>query len=157
MLEARGDEITHATARKLNQTFITPIDREDVQALASSLDDVTDAVEAAASRFVTFRIAEVCKEARQLSELVVQATEQIVEAVTRLPSWEKTAPYCLEINRIENLADTIRREAIAALFAQEVPVVELIKWKEILEILETGTDRCEGVAKVVETICLKHG
>jgi predicted phosphate transport protein (TIGR00153 family) len=156
-LEARGDEITHATVRKLNQTFITPIDREDVHVLASSLDDVMDAIEAAASRFVTFRIALVREEARQLSELLVQSAKQIVEAVIRLPSWEKTSPYCLEINRIENLADTIRREAIAAPFSDEAPVLEVIKWKEIIEILETATDRCENVAKVVETICVKHG
>jgi len=154
--EHEGDRITHRIMRMLNQTFITPIDREDIHALTAALDDVMDAIEAAASRMVLYKIEEVTPEAKKLTRIIVTSTEQVVKAVSHMPKLEDVEEYCIELNRLENAADEIYREAVAALFGGERPPLDVIKWKEIYEILETTTDRCEDVANIVESIALKN-
>ncbi len=154
--EQEGDRITHQIMRMLNQTFITPIDREDIYALTTALDDVVDAIEAVASRMVLYKIEQVTPEAKKLCGIIVTSTEQMVKAVSHMPKLEDVEEYCIELNRLENAADEIYREAVAALFDGERPPLEVIKWKEIYEILETTTDRCEDVANIVESIALKN-
>ncbi|MBI2369096.1 MAG: DUF47 family protein, partial [Deltaproteobacteria bacterium] len=154
--EEAGDAITHQIIRKLNQTFIPFIDRRDLHALTSSLDDVVDGIEAAASRMVLYKVEQPTRECRELVALIVASAEQIVKAVTHLPRFDGVEQVCVEINRLENAADDLYRSAIGALFEGERPALEVTKWKEIYEILEAVTDRCEDVADVVEAIALKH-
>jgi len=153
--EHEGDKITHRIMRMLNQTFLTPLDREDIHALTTALDNVMDAIEAAASRMVLYKIDEVTPEAKRMCGIIVTSAEQMVKAVSHMPKLEDVEGYCIEINRLENAADEIYREATAALFDGERPPLGVIKWKEIYEILETATDRCEDVANTVESIALK--
>jgi phosphate transport system protein len=155
-LERRGDEWTHRVVRRLNETFITIIDRPNLHALASRLDDVLDGVEAAASRMVLYRIPGPTAVARELVDLIVASAGQIVEAIDRLPRFTDVEKVCVEINRLENAADEVYRRAISSLFEGDHPVADLIKWKEIYELLEATTDRCEDVADVVEGIALKR-
>jgi predicted phosphate transport protein (TIGR00153 family) len=155
-LEHEGDRLTHRTIRMLNQTFITPIDSEDIHALTTALDNVMDAIEAAASRMVLYKIASVSPEAKELCEIIVTSTEQMVEAISHMPKLADIDDYCIEINRLENAADDIYRKAIANLFDGERPPLEVIKWQDIYEILESATDRCEDVANILESIGLKN-
>ncbi len=154
--EHEGDKITHRIMRMLNQTFITPIDREDIHALTTALDNVIDAIEAVASRMVLYKIEGVTPEAKKTCEIIVTSAEQMVRAVSHMPKLEDVEEHCIEINRLENAADEVYRQATAALFDGERPPLDVIKWKEIYEILETATDRCEDVANIVESIALKN-
>jgi phosphate transport system protein len=155
-LERRGDELTHRIVRRLNETFITLLDRADLHALTSRLDDVVDGIEAVASRMVLYRIPEPTPAARELVGFIVASAEQIVEAMSRMPRFADVEKICVEINRLENVADHVYRQAIASLFEGDRPTADLIKWKEIYELLEATTDRCEDVADVVEGIALKR-
>jgi predicted phosphate transport protein (TIGR00153 family) len=155
-LEHEGDRLTHQTIRMLNQTFITPIDGEDIHALSTALDNVMDAIEAAASRMVLYKINKIPADAKELSAVIVSSTEQMVLAISRMPKLEDIDSYCIEINRLENTADDIYRKAIASLFEGERPALEVIKWLDIYEILESTTDRCEDVANILEGIGLKN-
>lgn len=154
--EHAGDKITHQVMKKLNRTFITPIDREDIHALTAALDDVTDSIEAAASRMVLYRIDRPTLEARKLADLIVTCAEEIVKGVRNLPRLEDLEEHFIEINRLENQADELYRQGIAALFDSERPPLEVIKWKEIYELLESTTDQCEDVANILESIALKN-
>ncbi len=155
-LEHEGDKITHRILRKLNRTFITPIDREDIHRMTTALDDVMDFIEASASRLVLYKVKQATPAARRLADLIGRSADQIVKAVEYMPAFEQVQEHCVEINRLENEADNASREAIAALFEEGAPPLEVIKWKEIYETLETATDRCEDVANIVETIALKN-
>ncbi|HWO43294.1 MAG TPA: DUF47 family protein, partial [Candidatus Eisenbacteria bacterium] len=155
-IEHEGDRLTHRTIRTLNQTFITPIDSEDIHALATALDNVMDAIEAAASRVVLYKISKFAPEALELTNIVVTSTEQLVKAISHMPKLEDIDEYCIEINRLENAADDIYRKAIGALFDEERPPLEVIKWQDIFDILESATDRCEDVANILESIGLKN-
>lgn len=155
-LEHEGDRITHRTIRSLNQTFLTPIDAEDIHALTTALDNVMDAIEAAASRMVLFRIDRPTAEAKELCETIVNATEQLVKAVSHMPRLDDIDEYCIEINRLENHADDIYRKAIGQLFENGTSPMDVIKWLDIYDILESATDRCEDVANTLETIGLKN-
>jgi phosphate transport system protein len=154
--EHEGDSITHTIMKKLNQTFIPFIDRRNLQALASALDDVVDGIEAVASRMVMYKIEQPTAESREIVTLIVASAEQIVKAVSHLPNFDDVESACVEINRLENAADDTYRRSVAALFEGPRPVLEITKWKEIYETLEVVTDRCEDVADVVESIALKH-
>jgi phosphate transport system protein len=154
--EHKGDGITHQIIKKLNQTFIPFIDRRNLHGLASALDDVVDGIEAVASRMVLYKIEQPTPESRELVNLIAASAEQIVTAVTHLPRYEDVGAACVEINRLENAADDLYRRAVATLFEGAKPVLEVTKWKEIYELLEVVTDRCEDVADVVESIALKH-
>ena len=155
-LELQGDELTHQVVRRLNETFITILDRPDLHALASRLDDVLDGIEAVASRMTLYKIPQVTPAARELAGHIVASAEQIVQVMNLLPRFTDVKKICLEINRLENIADQTYREALASLFEGDHSPADLIKWREIYEVLETTTDRCEDVADVVESIALKR-
>jgi len=155
-IEHQGDEMTHSIMRKLNQTFITPFDREDIHTLASSLDDVVDFINAACARIIMYRITDPPAEAGQLARLILAQCEELEKAVTHLQKSDDVLRHCVEINRLENEADQVSRVAIARLFDHETNPITLIKIKELLEFLETATDKAEDVADVLETVVLKN-
>jgi uncharacterized protein len=154
-IEHEGDEITHAIFTKLNQTFITPFDREDIHELCSQLDDVIDLIDAAASRFVLYRVDSVRPGTLDLVKVLVSATAEVEAAVRALETPEKALRHCIEINRYENESDRICRTLIAQLFDEETNPVQIIKWKEIFEVIETAVDKCEDVANVIEGVIIK--
>ncbi len=153
--EHKGDEITHAVFVKLNSTFITPFDREDIHTLTSSLDDVLDFIYAAASRLITYKITNPPAEAVELAKIVLRQAEELGKAVALLEKGDALLKHCVEINRLENEADTIARAAIGRLFETETDPIRLIKHKELLEVLEMATDKAEDAANVLESVVLK--
>ena len=155
-IEHRGDDMTHAIYTRLNQTFITPFDREDIHTLASSLDDVLDYVNSAGTRLSMYKITDPPARAADLAALIVQQTEELAKAVRQLGKDKQVISHCVEINRLENEADRIGRKAIADLFDEERDPIRLIKIKELYETLESATDRAEDVANVLETVALKN-
>lgn len=155
-IEHSGDTMTHDLMTRLNQTFITPLDREDIHALSSEMDDVLDLIYAAASRLVVYRVDRIRPGVVELARMVLQSTAQMVAAVSVLEKQNHILDYCLEINRLENEADRLSRTLIAQLFDEEKDPVQIIKWKEIIEVLEMATDKCEDVANVLETVALKN-
>jgi hypothetical protein len=154
-IEHRGDEITHAVLTKLNQTFITPFDREDIHRLASTMDDVLDFLNAAGERLVMYKITSAPSAAGDLADLVIRQSEQIAKAVSLLEKHDHVLDYCVEINRLENEADQVAREAMARLFENEKDPIALIKLKELYEVLESAADKAEDVANVLESVVLK--
>lgn len=155
-LEHVGDKITHQIIRKLNRTFITPIDREDIHSLTVALDDVMDLIEAVAARMSLYKIKQPTEEARKLAHVILKSAEEIVKAISSLERLDEVMEHCIEINRLENEADEVSREAIAGLFDKGHDPMDVIKWKEIYETMETATDRCEDVANIVEAVALKN-
>jgi uncharacterized protein len=155
-IEHRGDEMTHNILTKLNQTFITPFDREDIYRLASSLDDVLDFTYAAGVRLVMYKITSAPQAAPKLADILVRQTDQLAQAVGRLErNHDHVLENCVEINRLENEADQVARTAIAVLFDKEKDPISLIKLKELFEVLETATDKAEDAANVLEGVVLK--
>ncbi len=154
-IEHKGDEMTHDLMRKLNQTFITPFDREDIHRLASSIDDVLDFVNAAGSRLTLYKIAAPPPAAAELADVIVRQSEELARAIQVLEKNQRVLDHCVEVNRLENEADQISRRAIGILFEQEKDPIQLIKLKELYEVLETATDKAEDVANVIETVALK--
>lgn len=156
-VEHIGDGITHDIATKLNQTFITPIDREDIHDLASALDDILDAVEAVADRFVIYKIIRPTDSAVRLADILYRASVAVGCGVDRVGMSHAHINECsVQVNSLENEADRVSRDAISALFEKESDPIAVIKWKEIYETFEEGTDRCEDVANILERIVLKH-
>jgi len=155
-IERTADEITHAILTKLNQTFITPFDREDIHQLASSLDDVLDFLNAAGARIIMYRITNPPPVALELARLILLQTQELHRALPLLRKNGDILTHCVEINRLENEADVISRAAIGQLFDQEKDPIALIKTKELIEFLESATDRAEDVANVLETVVLKN-
>ena len=155
-VEHQGDQTTHEIIKHLNTTFITPMDREDIHDLASRLDDVLDYIDAAAERLVVYRIKEPTSAARAMSDVIVSTAHAMDRAIRCLrkmdPSFHE---HAVEVNRLENLADTLLRDSLAAMFEESADPIEIIKWKEIYETMEIVTDRCEDVANVIEGIILK--
>jgi predicted phosphate transport protein (TIGR00153 family) len=155
-IEHQGDQVTHEIVRRLNTTFITPIDREDIHDLATHLDDVLDFIEAVAERLVVYRIKEVTSPARALADVIMQTAQAMDRAIKCLRTMDPGFhEHAVEVNRLENSADRLLRESLAALFEESVDPIEVIKWKEIYETMEIVTDRCEDVANVIEGIILK--
>lgn len=156
-VEHVGDGITHDIAMRLNQTFITPVDREDIHDLASALDDILDAVEAVADRFVIYKIARPTESAIRLADILYQASVAVGCGVDRIGMSHAQIKECsVQVNSLENEADRVSRDAISGLFEKEMDPISVIKWKEIYETFEEGTDRCEDVANVLERIVLKQ-
>ncbi len=158
-LEHRADEITHRTVETLHRTFITPIDREDIHLLISRMDDILDFIEAASQRILLYGLTELTDEARSLAEVVTKSCEQVkiaVDGLQDLKQSDRIMKSCVEINRLENEADHVLRAGMAKLFREEPDTRQLIKLKEIYELLETVTDRCEDVANVIEGIVLEY-
>jgi predicted phosphate transport protein (TIGR00153 family) len=156
--EQEGDMLTHEVMRRLNKTFLTPVDREDIHALVGRIDDVLDLIWASADRAVLFKLDTPMPEAIELSKTLLETTEFITKAVGCLKDkkYSYIQEYCIEINRLENRGDRIFREALAKLFEVEKDPIHVIKWKEIYEHLEDATDTCEDVADILESIVLKH-
>ncbi|MFZ0478545.1 MAG: DUF47 family protein [Terriglobales bacterium] len=155
-IEREGDELTHAILTKLNQTFITPFDREDIHELASKLDDVLDFVNASAARIEMYRIAAPPPAAGELAAIILRQCEELQKAVSLMQKNDNILGHCVEINRLENEADQVAQVAIAKLFEGEKDPINLIKIKELLEFLERATDKAEDVANVLETVVLKN-
>jgi uncharacterized protein len=155
-IEHLGDDLTHSVLTKLNQTFITPFDREDIHHLASSLDDVLDFMNAAAERINMYKITDPPAAAAELSKLILSQCQELGRAVSHLQKNGDVLARCVEIKRYENEADVTSREAIGRLFDQEKDPINLIKIKELLEVLETATDKAEDAANVLETVVLKN-
>lgn len=153
--EHEGDQATHAIITKLNQTFITPFDREDIHRLASSLDDVLDFVNAAAVRLVMYKITQPPPTAAELAAFIVLQSEELAKGVSLLEKNGSVMQHCEEVNRLEDVADHVSRKAIAALFEEEKNPIQLIKIKELYEVLEYATDKAEDAANVLEAIVLK--
>ena len=156
--EQEGDILTHEIMKKLNKTFITPIDREDLHALASSLDDVVDLIWASVDRLSVFKLTEPTKEVIVMSKDLLMTAEVIQKAVKMLKekNYSYIQEYCIEINRLENRIDRAFRDALGALFDNIKDPILIIKWKEIYEHLEDASDKCEDVANVMEAIVLKY-
>jgi len=157
-VEQDGDILTHDIMKKLNKTFITPIDREDLYALASRLDDVLDLIWGAVDRLAVFKIRETTQEAISMSKSLLTTTEAMHKAIHKLKekNYSHVQEYCIEINRLENSVDRDFRDALGKLFDEIKDPILIIKWKEIYEHLENATDRCEDVANVLEAIVLKY-
>ncbi|HVS90398.1 MAG TPA: DUF47 family protein [Mucilaginibacter sp.] len=158
-LENKGDEITHQIYLELGKNFITPFDREDIHALASAIDDVADNIQGAANRMLLYRVDELNDHIRKLCDLIHQATLDMDKAVKELKDLKNVrhiADSCIRINSVENQADYVFDRAVADLFLYETDAIRLIKYKEILSVLETATDRCEDAANVMESILVKN-
>jgi uncharacterized protein len=156
--EHEGDEITHSVIRRLNTSFITPMDREDIYSLASALDDVLDAIESVADLFVLHRIEEPLPEMKAQADVLLRAAQQTEQALALLPRMAraKLEPYWVEINRLENEGDRIYRRAVADLFSGDYKAMDVLKWKEVIENLEEAIDGLENVANIIESTVLKH-
>ncbi|MBI5361425.1 MAG: DUF47 domain-containing protein [Planctomycetes bacterium] len=159
-IEHKGDKITHETIEKLNTTFMTPLDREDIHQLITNMDDIVDLMDGAVSRLALYQIPTVTKEAVSFAEVLVKSTELLDKTITGLRHIDKREaiiPNCHEIHTMENVGDQLLRTAMVDLFETEKNnPINVIKWKEIYEDLEAATDRCEDVANIIEGIILKN-
>ena len=158
-IENRGDKITHDTVLALHQTWITPLDREEIHSLISKLDDVLDYVEAASERVALYEMRESINEAGELARVLETSAQEVARAVAALSNIKDAKPLlemCVTINKLENEADTIFRKGLARLFKNSGDPLAVMKWRDILESMETATDRAEDVANIIEGIVLEH-
>lgn len=156
-VEHQCDFLTHEIIQRLNKTFVTPIDREDIHELAKTLDDVMDAIDNAAALIPLYRIDKIRPGARELTHVIVKQCDEIRAAVEALEQRKGVLDRAIEINRLENEADRIHKLAISQLFDEESDAITVMKWKEILDVLEEATDACEDVANLLENVVVKHG
>ena len=154
-VEHEGDLVTHEIFGRLNRTFITPIEREDIHGLASGLDDVLDSAEAIASRLVLFNIQRITPEALKLTDILKQCGVQLEQAVDHLKDFQNLSGFTIELHRLENEADALSREAVADLFSGRHETLDVLRWKELYGRMEAATDQCEDVANVIEAIVIK--
>ena len=155
-LEHEGDLMTHELIDRLNRTFITPIDREDIHALARTLDDVMDAIDAAATLLPLYEIRSVRHGARELAAVIARQTEKLRQAIDAMQQRDEVYERIREIHTLEHEADIIHREAVRQLFKEERDPIVVMKWKEIVDLLEAATDAAEAAADVIEGIVVKH-
>jgi hypothetical protein len=155
-VEHKCDFLTHEIIQRLNRTFVTPLDREDIHTLARSLDDVMDAIDASATILRLYHIDTVRPGARELAHIIFDSAEELVQAIKALEGRKGVAERAVEINRLENEADRAHQAAVQTLFQEERDAIVIIKWKEIFDFLEQATDRCEDVANVLEGVVVKH-
>ena len=156
-IEQECDSLAHQIIQRLNRTFVTPIDREDIHKLATSLDDVMDAIDAAATVVRRYHISSMRYGARELASLVWQSAMQVRVAVEAFEQKKDVHERAIEVNRLENAADHVLDEALGRLFEEEKNAIAVIKWKEMFDLLEQATDRCEDVANTLESVVVKHG
>lgn len=156
--EHEGDEVTHAIIRRLNTSFVTPMDREDIYQLATALDDVMDSVEAVSDLFLLHQIEAPLPQMKAQVDVLLRATEQTEQAIALLPKMDRgrLEPYWIEINTLENEGDQLYRHAVAELFSGEHKAMDVLRWKEVIENLEEALDGTENVANIIESIVLKH-
>jgi predicted phosphate transport protein (TIGR00153 family) len=155
-IEHACDRTTRAIIDRLNRTFVTPLDREDIHALASSLDDVMDAIDAAAAVIRLYKITTVRPGARRLVEIICESVDKMTEALGALEKRDGVIEFAARISQLEHEADRAHQDAIVELFDQERDPITVIKWKEIFDFLEAATDRCEDVANLLEGVIVKH-
>jgi hypothetical protein len=154
--EQEGDRITHDIIDRLNHTFVTPIDREDILALASALDDIVDYTEEVADYLGLYKIEAPMDQAIKLAHVLLSAARQIADAIPRLRGFRDISHYTVEINRLENEGDRITREAVASLFDGGIDPMVVIRWKDLFERLEAAIDATERVANILEGIVIKN-
>jgi predicted phosphate transport protein (TIGR00153 family) len=155
-VEHKCDFLTHEIIQRLNKTFVTPIDREDIHEIARTLDDVMDAIDDAAALLPMYRITTIRPGARELARVICAQAEELRHALQALESRTGVLEYAIEINRLENEADRIHMAAVSRLFDEEQDAVTIMKWKEILDLLEDATDACEDVANLLENVVVKN-
>ena len=155
-LEHACDRSTRAIIDRLNRTFVTPLDREDIHSLASRLDDVMDAIDGAAAVVRLYKIADVRPGARRLAEIISDSVDRITEALELLEKRDGVIELAARVSQLENEADRVHQDAIVDLFDHERDPITVIKWKEIFDFLEAATDRCEDVANLLEGVIVKH-
>jgi len=156
-VEHKCDFLTHGIIQRLNRTFVTPLDREDIHELARSLDDVMDSIDATATVIRLYRLTTVRFGARELAQIITASTEEVRLALGALEQHKGLLAHAIEINRLENEADRTHQQAVSQLFDDERDPLAVMKWKETLDFLENATDRCEDVANVLEGVMVKHG
>ena len=158
-LEHEGDAITHQIIAQLHRTFVTPLDREDIALLAEALDDIADFIHSAADYMLVYKVKRPTDKARELVDILVQAVSEVEKGVSEIQGRidrDKLLKLCVEINRLENMGDSIYRSALAELFIDSADFTYLIKWREIYEHIETAINRCEDVANILEGVALKY-
>ena len=156
-VEHKCDFMTHEIIQRLNKTFVTPIDREDIHSLATRIDDVMDAIDMAAGLVPLYRIDRTRFGAKELTKVIIEQTGVLRLALVALEKRSGVLDRTVEINRLENEADKVYKDALGRLFDEERDPIMVIKWKEILSLLEQATDRCEDVANLLENVVVKHG
>ncbi len=154
--EQEGDRIAHDIHHRLNSTFVTPIDREDILELTSDLDDIIDLIDEVADYLGLYKIEAPMEQSQHMAHILLQATRQIAEAMPRLRSFQDQTHYTVEVNRLENDGDRISRDAVASLFESGIDPLVVIRWKDIFERLEEAIDACEHVANTLEGIVIKN-
>lgn len=158
-LEHQGDAITHQIFEQLHRSFVTPFDREDIALLAHSLDDVTDFIHAAADAMLLYKVERPTHRAKELADIVVQAVVEVERAVSEMHDRigrKQLLKRCVEINRLENIGDSVYRSAMAELFDDSADIANLIKWREIYNHMESVIDRCEDIANILEGVAIKY-
>jgi predicted phosphate transport protein (TIGR00153 family) len=156
LCEQDGDRITHDLINRLNNTFVTPIDREDIILLSSALDDIADLTEEVADYLGLYKVEAPMEQSQRLAHILLQASRQIVEAIPRMRDFQDISHYTVEINRLENDGDRVVREAIASLFDNGIDPMVVIRWKDLFERLEEAIDSTEKVANILEGIIIKN-
>jgi len=158
-LEHQGDTITHKIAAQLHRTFITPFDREDIAQLSHTMDDITDFIHAAADAMLLYKVDHPSERVKELAGIIVLGATEIAKAMPQLrhrSELKQILKRCVELNRVENMADRVYRSALAELFSDSTDITHIIKWREIYEHMESATDRCEDVANVLEGVAIKN-
>jgi predicted phosphate transport protein (TIGR00153 family) len=158
-LEHEGDSIAHQIISLLHRTFVTPFDREDIALLAHTMDDIIDFIHSTADAMFIYKVTSPTQRAKELADIIVQDAVEVEKAVRGLrhkSEFKRILEWCVEINRLENMADRVYRAAIGELFENTSDIAQIIKWREIYEHMETVTDRCEDVADVLEGVALKN-
>ena len=159
-LEHQGDTITHKIVAQLHRTFVTPFDREDIAQLAHILDDVIDFIHAASDAMLLYKVDSPSERVKELADIIVQGAVEIEKAMPQLRhrrELKQILKRCVELNRLENAADTVYRSALVELFSDAKDMARVIQWREIYQHMESATDRCEDVANILEGIAIKHG
>jgi predicted phosphate transport protein (TIGR00153 family) len=157
LTEQEGDRITHEIIQRLNSTFVTPIDREDIYSLATQLDDVVDYIEEAADLFGLYQVEAPMSQAQELTGILVACCEQLAQGLERLRTFRDLERYWIEIHRLENEGDRVSREAVASLFSNGIDPMVVIRWKDIFAVLEKAIDSTEAAAHILEGIVIKNG
>lgn len=158
-IEKKGDAEEHKITSELNKTFITPFDREDIYVIAKTIDDIIDLMESCASRFIMFNVQEVKAEVKDVSALIVKSCSQIINLMTEFKNMKnnvKLREIIIEINKIEEEGDIVFRKAVRKLFVSDLPVLDVIKWREIYQYVENTLDACEELANVIEGVAMKN-
>jgi predicted phosphate transport protein (TIGR00153 family) len=155
-LEHACDELTHNVSTRLNKSFITPFDREDIYTMSTALDDIVDLIDDAARAIIIYDVHEITEYARSFADVIVRMAEQLQAIVATLQKPKNVTQRLVEIHRLENEGDDLYHAAIAALFHDAHDALTVLKWKEVYEKLEAAVDRCENVANIIESVIIKH-